>query len=306
MRRLAIWMAQIRANFLLLAVLLVFTGLSTVYRFYTCEVESSLIHSVLITIGVVLAHISVNLFNEYSDYNTKIDFITERTPFSGGSGMLVRGETSPRSVLTVAVVCLAIAFLAGLYFTFVSHWTIMAIALFGTLTIVLYTPVLVRFMLGELFSGIALGSLVILGTYIAMTATPSTPFTELVPLPVILISLPSGILTSLLLLLNEFPDVEADKKGGRNHLVIRFGRPVAAWLYAAGIFVTFVIIALIPILGFVSPWFFIALITLPLAAKAAITVIRKPENPEKIVTAMGLNVATVLATNLLIAVGVLI
>jgi len=299
-------MAQIRANFLILTLLLVFTGLSTVYKFYPGEVEHGCLYALIITVGVVLSHISVNLFNEYSDYNTNIDFITERTPFSGGSGMLVRGETSPRAVLTAAVVCLAIAFVTGLYFTFVSHWTIMAIALFGTLTIVLYTPVLVKFMLGELFSGITLGSLVVIGTYIAMTATPSEAFTELAPLPVILISLPSGILTSLLLLLNEFPDVEADKKGGRKHLVIRFGKQKAAWIYAAGIFVTFLIIAIIPILGYVSPWFFIALSTLPLAVKAAVIAIRNSENPEKIVTAMGLNVFTVLATNLLIAVGVLV
>jgi 1,4-dihydroxy-2-naphthoate octaprenyltransferase len=47
----------------------------------------------LLLAGVVLAHISVNLFNEYSDYKTGIDFNTHRSPFSGGSGMIVSGKT---------------------------------------------------------------------------------------------------------------------------------------------------------------------------------------------------------------------
>ncbi len=305
MNRFIIWMAQIRANFLILAVLLVFTGLSTVYKYYTGPVDFNWFHAVLITAGVVLAHISVNLFNEYSDYSTRIDFNTSPTPFSGGSGMLISQKTSPGSVLIAAVMSLVIAFAIGLYFAIVSHWFILAISLFGLLIIIFYTTVLVRFMLGELFSGIALGSLVVIGAYIAMTATPGKSITELVPLSVILISIPPGILTSLLLLLNEFPDVEADKKGGRYHLVIHFGKQTAAWIYAAGIFVAFLIIALIPILGFSGPWFFIALITLPLALKAVITALLHPEDPKKIISALSANIITVLATNLLIALGVL-
>ncbi len=306
MNRLIIWMAQIRANFLILAVLLVFTGLSTVYKYYTGVEAFNWGHAILITIGVVLAHISVNLFNEYSDYTKKIDFNTTRTPFSGGSGMLTKGLTTPKSVLTAAVMSLIIAFSIGLYFALVSHWTILLIALLGLFTIITYTTILVRFMLGELFSGIALGSLVVIGTYIAMTATPDTTLANLVPTPVLLISIPPGILTSLLLLLNEFPDVEADKKGGRKHLVIRFGKQAAAWIYASGIFVTFLVITLIPILGFTGPWFFIALITLPLAIKAVVTAILHPEDPQKIISAMGTNVIIVLATNLLIGLGVLV
>ncbi len=306
MNRITVWLAQMRANFLVLAVLLVFTGLSTVYKYYTGEVDFNFIHALLILIGVVLAHISVNLFNEYFDYFSKIDFDTLRTPFSGGSGMLTAGKTTPQAVLRAAIISLVIAFSIGLYFALISHWMILAIALLGLFTIVFYTTVLARFMLGELFSGIALGSLVVIGAYIAMTATPGMAISELVPLPVILISLPPGILTSLLLLLNEFPDVEADKKGGRRHLVIRFGRYKAAWIYAAGVFVTFLIIALIPILGFSGPWFFIALITLPLAGKAVITAIYHHEDHKKIVSAMGINVVVVLATNFLMALGLLL
>ena len=88
------WAMQVRAPFLLLAVLLVAIGgavagttaFSTSARFLLC------------LIGIVSAHASVNLFNEASDFKTGIDRKTRRTPFSGGSGNLPSRATSARSV----------------------------------------------------------------------------------------------------------------------------------------------------------------------------------------------------------------
>jgi 1,4-dihydroxy-2-naphthoate octaprenyltransferase len=41
-------------------------------------------------------HVAVNALNEASDYKTGIDFNTERTPFSGGSGTLPAEQLSSR------------------------------------------------------------------------------------------------------------------------------------------------------------------------------------------------------------------
>jgi 1,4-dihydroxy-2-naphthoate polyprenyltransferase len=303
----AAWMAQIRANFLVLAVFLVGIGLAITWRFLpTVNGHFDFLHAALIMTGVVLAHISVNLFNEYSDFKTGIDFNTIRSPFSGGSGMMVTGKTRPQAVLRLAVLSLVIAFGIGVYFTIVSHWSIFVISVLGGLTIVFYTPVLARFMLGEFFSGLTLGTFVVLGTYIAMTASPGMPLSEILTSEIILISIPPGILTSLLLLINEFPDVEADRRGGRKHLVIRFGRQKAAYIYAFGVFLTFGIIIALPLLGMASTWIYLALIPLPLALHASFLAIRHSNDSNKIITAMGNNVMTVLGTDLLIAVAILI
>ena len=303
----AAWLAQIRANFLVLAVFLVGIGLAITWKFLpSVNGDFNTFHAVLIMTGVVLAHISVNLFNEYSDFSTKIDFNTVRSPFSGGSGMLVTGKTHPRSVLFAAVASLAVAFGIGVYFSIVSHWSILIFTVSGALTIVLYTPLLSRLMLGELFSGLTLGTFVVIGTFIAMTATPGMSLAGILTSDLILISIPPGILTSLLLLINEFPDVEADRKGGRKHLVIRFGRQKAAYIYAFGVFLTFGIIIFLPFLGMTSKWIYLALIPLPLALNASFLAIRHNDDSSKIVAAMGNNVMTVLATDLLIAVAILI
>ncbi|TVR74379.1 MAG: prenyltransferase [Marinilabiliales bacterium] len=303
----AAWMAQIRANFLVLAVLLVGIGLAITWKFLpSVGGEFNFLHAGMITVGVVLAHISVNLFNEYSDYKTGIDFNTVRSPFSGGSGMLTSGRIKPGSVLIAAISSLAVASVIGIYFALVAHWSIMVIAVFGGLTIVLYTPLLARMMLGELLSGLTLGSFVVIGTYIAMTATPGMPLSQVISSELILISIPPGILTSLLLLINEFPDLEADRKGGRRHLVIRFGKQGAAYIYAAGVLIAFGIIIALPMLGMASRWIYLALIPLPLALNASFIAIRHNDDSKKIVTAMGNNVMTVLGTDLLIALAILI
>jgi len=305
--RFKIWMAQIRANFLILAVFLVVIGLAFSLKYPTeNSISFNVFHALLLVIGIVLSHIAVNLMNEYSDYKTKIDFNTQRTPFSGGSGMLTRGLTEPKIVLRVAILTLIIAFGIGIYFTLVSHWVVIILSLTGLFSVVFYTNFLAKYILGELFAGLSLGTLVVLGTYISMTATPGIPLGELLPVEVIWISIPPGILTSLLLLINQFPDVEADLKGGRNHLVIRFGLKTASYIYTSGMFITFGIIVLMPIIGISSYWIYLALLPGPLAIKACITAIKYGDDLKKLIPALGSNVLTVLATDLLLAVAVFI
>lgn len=302
-----VWMAQIRAPFLILAVFLVVIGLAFSIKYpHAGSQDFNWFHAALLVIGVLLSHISVNLFNEYSDFKTKIDFNTNRTPFSGGSGMIISGSTRPQSVKTVGIITLLIAGAIGVYFSIVSHWIVLIFAAVGAFSVLFYTNFLSKRVLGELFAGLALGTFVVLGTYIAMTASPEMAVQGLFPKEVIWISIPPGILTSLLLLINQFPDAEADKAGGRNHLVIRFGWKGASYFYTAGIFATFGIIVLMPLIGVSSPWIYLALLPLPLGIKAAVTAIKHGDNFEKMVPALGSDVITVLATDLLLAVALFI
>jgi len=302
-----IWMAQIRANFLVLAVFLVIIGLAFSLKYPSTPGQSfSFFHAILLIIGVVLSHVSVNLFNEYSDFKTKIDFYTKRTPFSGGSGMITGGKTKPGAVRIVGICSLLVAFAIGMYFTIIAHWIIIVISLTGLFSILFYTNFLAKHFLGEMFAGLALGTLVVIGAYIAMTASPGMPLTKLLPEEVIWVSIPPGILTSLLLFINQFPDIEADKLGGRRHLVIILGWKRASYVYAAGMLLTFVIIVLCPIIGISSFWIYLALLPLPLAVKASITAIKFGNDTAKLITALGSNVITVLATDFLLAVAVFI
>ena len=300
-----IWLAQTRANFLLLAVALVAIGIACALRYQSVN-NFSFFHAIMILAGTVSAHISVNLFNEYSDFKTKIDFNTQRTPFSGGSGMLTNGHTKLISVKMAAITSFLFALAIGLYFSLLSHWFLLVLVGVGALAILGYTTLLAKIMLGELVAGLTLGTMVVVGSYIAMNGSPQMSLATLVPIEVWLISIPPGILTALLLLINEFPDAEADMAGGRRHLVIKLGWKKAAWVYATGMFCVYLIISLLPVLGYASYWMFLALIPAPVAFIAASKAVKYGNDAERIVPALGLNVMVVLSTDLLISVAVFI
>lgn len=304
--KLVVWLKQTRANFLFLAVFLNAIGIGLAYKYLPAGSHLQIIDIVLITLGTVAAHISVNLFNEYSDYRTGIDLNTNRTPFNGGSGMLVQGLTSPSAVLGAAIGTLLFSLSIGIYYSITSHWFLFLIIGIGALSIVGYTDVLAKYLLGELFAGISLGSLVVVGTYVALTGSYSVSMLHLIPLEVWLLSIPPGILTALLLLLNEFPDLEADKQGGRNHLLVRFGRNIGAYIYSAGALLTYIIIILLPLLSISSYWVYIALLPLPLVFMNIHTALKYNNDTAKLIPALGGNVITVLVTDLLLAASIVL
>ncbi len=289
-----IWAAQIRAPFLLLAIVLILLGGAAAWhdqvfngwRFFWTM------------LGVVLAHVAVNLFNEVSDYQTGIDFHTQRTPFSGGSGNLQKGLTSLRAVRMAAGGSLLAAFVIGFYLSWVAGWVLMVYIIIGGVAIVFYTSHLARWLIGELAAGLCLGTLVVLGTYYAQAGILSPG--------VVWLSIPPGILTGLLLLLNEFPDVEADRRGGRRNLVIILGWKKAAGVYALALAACYLIL----LIGMLSNRFpstvLLAGLTLPLAGMAAWRAWQYGDCLEKMTPALGANIGVVLGTNLLLAAAYLI
>ena len=43
--------------------------------------------------------------------------------------------------------------------------------------------------------------------------------------------IPLGLLTTNILLINEFPDMKSDAETGKNHLVVTFGKKTSRWIY---------------------------------------------------------------------------
>ncbi len=284
-----VWAGQVRAPFLLLAVLLVLIGGALAHdagRFDTFRF-------ILCLVGTVLVHASVNLFNELSDSRTGIDSRTRRTPFSGGSGNLQARLTSPEAVRAAAWGTLTVSALIGLYLSIEAGWLLVLFILLGGLTTVFYTTHLAKIALGELFAGMCLGSLVVVGTYLAMTGNVTTT--------VVLVSVTPGILTSLLLFLNEFPDLEADRWGGRRHLLILLGRSNAARVYAVALAACYLLILAGVLADRFPTLMILSFLTIPLAVKAAATTLKHYDNFERMIPAQGANVGVVLGTDLLIA-----
>jgi len=138
-----------------------------------------------------------------------------------------------------------------------------------------------------------MGTLPVLGTYFIQTGSYS--------LEAFAASLPPGFLTANLLLLNEFPDAEADKRGGRRHLVITLGKRKASRLYAALMVATYLCIVAGVVAKLMPPVTLIALASIAFAATAVSKAFKHHDNFQQLVPALRANVITVLGTDALLA-----
>ena len=289
------WLLIIRTPFLLLSVVLAFLG-ACIAWYESQEFGSSfhLGYAFLAGFGLLLAHISVNVLNEYFDYRSGVDLKTKRTPFSGGSGALPSGLITPRQALWLGVGTLLAATPIGIYFSIVSGWQLWPLLIAAAIMVVIYTPFILKMGWPEWAPGLGMGALPILGAYFVHTGNYAVP--------AIIASIPAGILVHNLLLLNEFPDVEADITAKRRTLPIVIGRKKAAIFYSVMTGLVYLWIIGWVIAGQMPLFSLLGLATLPLAIKAIIGSF-KYQDINKLVPAMANNVFVVLLTQLLMGIG---
>jgi 1,4-dihydroxy-2-naphthoate octaprenyltransferase len=288
--KLKIWFLETRPHFLILSVVLAFLGTSIAWY----DGYFHLGYALLAFIGLLLVHISVNTLNDYFDYRSGIDLVTRRTPFSGGSGILPAGLLKPGQVFWLGMTSFLLAVLIGVYFVIVSGWLLLPLLLIAAVCVLLYTPFILRLAWPEWCPGVGMGVLPVLGAYFVQT----TAYTW----PAVVAAIPSGILVHNLLLLNEFPDTEADRKANRKTLPISMGKTKAGIVYSVLTVLVYLWIIGWVIAGLMPAFSLIALLTLPLAIKA-IKGVRKHEEMTRLVPAMANNVLVVLLTQLLLGIG---
>jgi 1,4-dihydroxy-2-naphthoate octaprenyltransferase len=213
--------------------------------FYS-DVPSNFWHVLLVLIDAQSTHIRVNAFNEYDNLRTGLDSCIQCTPFSGGSGTLRANPQSGMTALATAVISLSIAALVGGYFTRLYSLALMPLGLLGIFVIVAYTFLLTHSpWLCLIAPGLGFGALMEMGTHIALNGQYS--WTSFVA------SLVLFFLVSKLLLLNQFPDVEADKTVGCRHFPILIGRHQSSFIFSTFLVLTYVsiqvgvILSLMPI-----------------------------------------------------------
>ncbi len=290
MSKLKFWLLETRPQFLILSFILAFLG--TAVAWYDGDI--TIWYAVLAGVGLVLAHASVNILNDYFDFRSGIDKAVKRTPFSGGSGILPANLLTPRQVLFLGILAFVLAIPIGVYFTIVVGWQLSPLLVVAAIFIVLYSPVILKHPWPEWAAGVGLGALPILGMYFVQSGSYTTQ--------AVIACIPPAFLVHNLLLLNEFPDVEADKIANRKTMPIAIGRKKAA------IFYTIVNIAVyIWIIAWVAArvmpiWTLLALLTLPFAFRATTRAFHS-EEPAKFIPGMAANIINVLLTQLLMGIG---
>lgn len=283
-----------RPPFLLLTIVCVLLGATLASMSVP---QMNMTHLLFATIGALAAHASVNSFNEYFDYKSGLDANTERTPFSGGSGGLVQNPQALTGVLVAAIVCLLICFLVGVYFWLISDPIIVLLGSLGILTIVLYTNVFNRYpWICWIAPGFGFGTLMTLGVCIVLGGQIS--------LLSIIVSLIPLLLTNNLLLLNQFPDIKADKMVGRNTLPLAYGRIFCIHIMGITYLCAMLLILLLVIVFELHPVALSALVPLSIGLVIYKKLFTAYTSPLTLIPLMGLNVGVTLITPIALSVGI--
>jgi 1,4-dihydroxy-2-naphthoate octaprenyltransferase len=291
--KLKFWLLETRPQFLILSFILAFLG--TTIAWYDGDIR--IWYALLAGVGLVLAHASVNILNDYFDFRSGIDQAARRTPFSGGSGILPANLLTPRQVLWLGISAFVLAVPIGIYFIIVSGRLLLPLLIVAAFFIVLYSPFILKRPWPEWAAGAGLGALPILGMYFVQTGAYTWES--------VVACIPSALLVHNLLLLNEFPDVEADKLAKRKTIPIAIGKHKAAIFYTV-VNVSVYVWVIAWVAARVMPiWALLALLTLPLAIKAIYSAFHNDE-PAKLMPGMAANIANILLTQLLLGIGYLL
>ena len=305
--KLGVWAKELRIPFLSLPVIFVPLGIMVALS----DGFFNLSYGILTLIGVVSLHASVNVLNDYFDYKSGIDTATTPTPFSGGSRVLPEKLLTPNAVLIAGVVLLLIGSSIGLYFLNLFNFdiTLLGIILISIFSVILYSPVLSKFALGEFFVFLNFGPLLFTGIYFIQS-------NGLINIEAIIVGSIVGLMTTGILYINQFPDTVADKSKGRLHIVARLGKKRAVNLYNYMMGASYVIILVSSITPFIIGigiplTCIIALITFSLTPKGnfrtASNILGKEyEKIMELIPAMGNTVMTTLQTGILLLIGYII
>jgi 1,4-dihydroxy-2-naphthoate octaprenyltransferase len=243
----------------------------------------------LTLVGAVFVHLATNMLNDNFDYRSGNDLaVTHQNPFAGGGRVLTTGRLSVNAHLGVAIAFLGTGSLIGLYLVTQTNLTLLWIGLVGVFAAFFYVAPPIRLAnrgVGELFVGLSLGPLVVMGTYFVQTMR-----LDWGPL---FLSVAFGSLVAAILWINEFPDVEADVSVGKRTLMSRLGAERSTYVFLELVATAYAFVLLAVITG-TAPWTVVlTFLSLPLARKAYVGLRANYRDPMALIPA---NAGTIMLT----------
>ena len=232
--KVTLWLRQMRFPFITATIVPILIGSSAAFATVG---TFNLVLFILALVAIICLNLGANMANEYFDHLSGNDWVNKnRSPFSGGTGLIQAGLTSPKAVLIAAWVAFAIGAMVGIVILLITRSRfILTLGLIGLGGGYFYTANPIRLGYrgaGEVVIGLLCGLGPVYGAYFLQTRS-----IDLVPLgPAVIISL----LVFLVILINEFPDADADAAVNKKTLVVLLGANTAAQIYRTVLILTYV------------------------------------------------------------------
>ncbi|WNR46320.1 prenyltransferase [Paenibacillus roseipurpureus] len=231
---------------------------------------------VLTFIGSIAAHLFSNMINDLWDFRNGIDTAAKETAsaISTNSGFLANGTITLRLFSFVTWAIFALALVCGLILSLTSGWLVLLFGGLGGLIAYFYVAPPIKFgYRGKGYSEIAIllsfGILPTLGSYYVQTMQ--------VDYRPLLLSLPIGLFTTLILFNHHFLHWQADRTAGKRTLVVVWGEKRALLFSKSLCALSYIVLITCVLVGVFPYYTLIALLT----AVPLIKVYRnlKSENP---------------------------
>ena len=288
-----IWLMAARVRTLPAAIAPVLVGTALAYELYDVFRAGAFIAALL---GSILIQIGTNLSNDYSDARRGADAEDRVGPVRVTAGGLV----PPKQVLMATYITFGLAALCGVYLVSVAGIELLFVGIASIAAGVLYTggPRPYGYEgLGEVFVFLFFGIVAVAGSTFAQSETW--------PWEAFVLAVPVGLLAAAILVVNNVRDMDSDKRAGKRTLAVRLGRSGGRTLYAAMVYVAYLVAPLPWLLGPLSPWLMLCWLTLPLAVKLVRTVRNHADGPT-LNEALGQTGLLQLAFCLLLCAGILL
>jgi len=220
----------------------------------------------LTLLGSILVHGATNLINDYYDVRSGVDKQDVST-VQYRPHPLVEGELSLKGVLFVSVILYILAGLIGFYLIIDRGLDLLWLIFAGFFFSLTYTAPPLKYKyyaLGEIGVFLMWGPVMVEGAFFVQRQAFS--------LSALWVSLPFGILVTLVLLANNLRDIAYDQREGISTLPILFGKQQGSNLYLGLIILAYLAVVIMALVGPLTLWSLLVLLSLPMAIRLFKTV----------------------------------
>lgn len=227
----------------------------------------------LVALGLVLAHATNNLLNDFTDFARGVDKDNYyRAQY--GPQPLVHGLMTRRELLSYAAVTGLLAALAGLVLVSLQGGLTLLLMALGAFFVLFYTWPLKYIALGELAVLIVWGPLMIGGGYYVITGTGAWDWN------VVIASLPYAFGVTGVIFGKHIDKFEADTERGIHTLPVVIGEQTARFTLAALFVLQYLAVAYLIVIGFFTPVLLVVVLAIP-TLRRILPMFRAPKPHDK-------------------------
>ena len=207
--------------------------------------------------GATLIQVGTNLHNDAADYDRGADDPTTRL---GPPRVTSEGWLSADQVRRAALISFSLAGLIGGYLIWVGGWPILAVGIASIAAGLGYTggPRPIAYSaLGEFFVFLFFGLVAVAGSYYLQTGE----LTWSASLAGVLVGMPAAAV----LVVNNYRDLDNDRRAGKNTLAVRIGRRASQTEYALLLLLPFLLLPFLSLVSGSGWWLGLPVLVLPWA-----------------------------------------